>query len=85
MNKKLYVGNISYQTTDEDLQKHFSEAGTVESAVVIRDRNTQRSKGFGFVEMATEEEADAAIESLNGKPLDGRELRIDRARPMQQR
>lgn len=81
MNKKLYVGNLSYDTTEDKLKEAFSEAGTVESCDVITDRATQRSKGFGFVEMSTEEEAKKAIEMFNGKDLDGRTIRVDEARP----
>ncbi|MFA6437097.1 MAG: RNA-binding protein [Candidatus Paceibacterota bacterium] len=85
MNKKLYVGNLSYNTTDKSLEEHFSQAGTVESAAVIMDRMSGRSKGFGFVEMASDEEAKKAIEMLNGKELDGRALKIDEARPPKER
>jgi len=85
MNKKLYVGNLPYSTTDDQLKEHFSQAGKVDSANVITDKMSGRSKGFGFVEMSTEEEAQAAIDTLNGKPFEGRELRIDEARPMKPR
>ena len=85
MNKKLYVGNLPYSATDEMLKEHFSQAGTVASANVINDKMSGRSKGFGFVEMGSDEEAQAAIDTLNGKPLEGRELRIDEARPMKPR
>lgn len=81
MNKKLYVGNLNYDTTEDKLKKTFSEAGTVESCDIITDRATNRSKGFGFVEMSTEEEAKKAIEMFNGKELDGRTIRVDEARP----
>ena len=81
MNKKLYIGNLDYNTTEDDLQKLFSEAGTVESASIIRDRQTDRSKGFGFVEMATGEEAEKAIEMFDGKPFEGREIKVAEARP----
>lgn len=84
-NKKLYVGNISYTTTEEVMKEHFSQAGTVESAVIITDKMTGRSKGFGFVEMSSEAEAQAAIEMLNGKELAGRELKINEARPREER
>lgn len=85
MAKKLYVGGLSYDTTEEALKEAFSEIGTVESAVIIMDRMTNRSKGFGFVEMATEEEAQKAIEALNGKELDGRTVTVNEARPMEER
>ncbi len=85
MAKKLYVGNLSYNTTDGDLQDVFEEFGAVESAVVISDRDTGRSKGFGFVEMASSEEADAAIEALDGAEVGGRTLRVNEARPRENR
>jgi len=85
MNNKLYVGGLSFQTTDESLKDFFSQAGTVNSAKVIIDRMTGKSRGFGFIEMSSEEEADKAIETLNGKELDGRTLKIDKAKPMQER
>lgn len=85
MAKKLYVGGLSYDTTGETLKETFSQAGTVESAVVIMDRMSGRSKGFGFVEMATDDEAQAAIEMLNGKELDGRTITVNEARPQESR
>ena len=85
MAKKLYVGGLSYDTTEATLKEAFSAAGTVESATIIIDRMTDRSKGFGFVEMATDEEAQKAIETLNGKELDGRTLTVNEARPMEAR
>lgn len=85
MAKKLYVGGLSYDTTEQTLKEAFSQAGTVESANVIVDRMTGRSKGFGFVEMATEEEARAAIEKLNGKEIDGRTVTVNEARPQEPR
>ncbi len=85
MSKKLYVGNLPYEIKDEDLREHFSQAGNVESATVITDRTTGRSKGFGFVEMSTEEEAQKAIEMLNGKELNSRALTINEARPKEER
>lgn len=85
MSKKLYVGNLSFQTTDQDLQQLFAQAGTVESASVIEDRDTGRSKGFAFVEMSTEEEATAAIEQFNGKEVAGRALKVNEARPRENR
>jgi cold-inducible RNA-binding protein len=81
MGKKLYVGNLGYGVTDSDLTKMFEAHGTVESAQVIMDRDTGRSKGFGFVEMKTEQEAQAAIAALNGKDSGGRALTVNEARP----
>jgi RNA recognition motif-containing protein len=81
----LYVGNLPYQTTSDDLKNTFSQAGTVASAQVITDKMTGRSKGFGFVEMSTDEEAKAAIEMYNGKEIDGRALTVNEARPMEPR
>src|SRR5918912_985130 len=81
MSTKLYVGNLSFKTTSEELREHFSQAGTVESASVIEDRETGRSRGFGFVEMASAEDAAAAIEKFNGKELDGRALTVNEAKP----
>ncbi len=85
MAKKLYVGSLSYNTTDASLKEFFSQAGTVQSANVIIDKMTGRSRGFGFVEMASDEEADKAVEMLNGKELDGRALAVNEARPMTER
>ena len=85
MAKKLYVGGLSYDTTEEGLKENFSQAGTVESATVINDKMSGRSKGFGFVEMSTDEEAKKAIEMFNGKEIDGREVKVDEARPMEPR
>lgn len=81
MATKLYVGNLSFRTTGDDLKEAFSQAGTVESASVIEDRETGRSRGFAFVEMATPEEAAAAIEMFNGKDLGGRNLTVNEAKP----
>jgi cold-inducible RNA-binding protein len=81
MAKKLYVGNLSYNLGDSDLQELFAAYGAVDSAQVIMDRNTGRSKGFGFVEMNTDEQAAAAIAGLNGKEVDGRALNVNEARP----
>ena len=81
MGRKVYVGNLSYSVNDTDLEQMFSGYGTVESAKVITDRDTGRSKGFGFVEMATDQEAQAAIAALNGKEYDGRNLTVNEARP----
>ncbi len=83
--KNLYVGGISFDTTDDGLRTFFEQAGTVESASVITDRDSGRSRGFGFVEMATEAEASKAIEELNGKELDGRTLTVNEARPRKER
>lgn len=82
---KLYVGNLSYQTTADQLSSSFSQYGTVVSSTVISDKFSGRSKGFGFVEMETEEAANAAIEGLNGQELDGRALRVNVARPLEER
>jgi cold-inducible RNA-binding protein len=83
--KKLYVGNLSYGTTDSDLQRMFEEFGTVQSAQVIMDRESGRSKGFGFVEMGSQQEAEAAIKALNGKDMDGRALTVNEAKPREDR
>ena len=85
MAKKLYVGNLSYGTTDGDLQQLFEPHGTVQSAQVIMDRDTGRSKGFGFVEMENDAEAQKAIEALNGTPYKGRPLTVNEARPREDR
>ena len=85
MGKKLYCGNLSYNTTSSDLDQIFGEFGTVKSADVIMDRDTGRSKGFGFVEMNSDQEAMAAIEGVNGKEHDGRTLTVNEARPREER
>jgi RNA recognition motif-containing protein len=85
MGKKLYVGNLSYNVDSSQLQELFSPHGTVESAQVISDRDTGRSKGFGFVEMKTDEEAQAAIAALNGQQHEGRALTVNEARPREDR
>ncbi len=85
MSKKLYVGNLSYGTTDSDLQSMFGSHGTVQSAQVIMDRDTGRSKGFGFVEMDSGEQAQAAITALNGHEVNGRALTVNEARPRPER
>jgi len=85
MNKKLYVGGLPYAVTEDRLQEIFSAHGTVESARVITDRFTGRSRGFGFVGMSNEEEAQTAIDSLNGTDLDGRSLTVNEARPQENR
>jgi RNA recognition motif-containing protein len=81
MGRKLYVGNLTYGVTDSDLQTMLEAHGTVQSAQVIMDRDTGRSKGFGFVEMGSDAEAQAAITGLNGKEVDGRALTVNEARP----
>lgn len=78
---KLYVGNLSWNTTENSLQDAFAECGEVVSAKIITDRNTNRSKGFGFVEMASDEAAEKAIEQFNGKEIDGRTIRVNLAKP----
>ena len=83
--KKLYVGGVSYSTSEDGLRSAFAKAGEVTSVAIIMDKMTGRSKGFGFVEMATEEAAQAAIEMWNGKELDGRKLTVNEARPKEER
>lgn len=85
MAKKLYVGGLSYNTTDEGLKEAFSQAGTVASATIIMDRMSGRSKGFGFVEYESDEDAQKAIDMWNGKDLDGRKLTVNEARPLEAR
>ncbi|HXI61433.1 MAG TPA: RNA-binding protein [Pyrinomonadaceae bacterium] len=85
MSTKLYVGNLAFQTTSEQLQTMFAQAGTVESVSLIEDRETGRSRGFGFVEMQTKEEGAAAIQQFNGKDLDGRALKVNEAKPREDR
>lgn len=85
MTTKLYVGSLSYDTTEDSLKDLFSQAGTVTSASIIIDKFSGRSKGFGFVEMSTEEEAKKAIETLNEKELDGRKIVVDEAKPMEKK
>ena len=85
MAKKLYVGSLSYDTTDESLRNAFAQAGAVESASVLMDKMSGRSRGFGFVEMANDEDAQKAIEMWNGKELDGRTIIVNEARPMTDR
>jgi RNA recognition motif-containing protein len=82
---KLYVGNLSFQTSSEELQQLFAQAGTVESATVVEDRDTGRSRGFGFVEMASKEEGEKAIQQFNGTDLNGRNLTVNEARPREDR
>lgn len=85
MGKKLYVGNLGYGVTDSDLQAMFEAHGTVQSAQIIMDRDTGRSKGFGFVEMGNDQEAQAAIAALNGKDSGGRSLTVNEAKPREDR
>lgn len=85
MSNKLYVGNLSFRVTSEDLQEYFGAAGTVESANVVFDRETGRSRGFGFVEMATEEDANSAIAQFNGQEYEGRNIVVNEARPREDR
>src|SRR5437588_13081401 len=85
MSIKLYVGNLAFQTSSEDLQQLFAQAGTVESAAVVEDRETGRSRGFGFVEMSSKEEGDAAVTQFNGKEVNGRALTVNEAKPRENR
>lgn len=85
MAKKLYIGGLSYDTTESTLRETFAVAGTVESATIIMDRASGRSKGFGFVEMSSNEEAQKAIEMFNGKEIDGRSVTVNEARPQEDR
>ncbi len=85
MSTKLYVGNLSFDTSGQDLEELFGQVGTVESASVIEDRDTGRSRGFGFIEMSSKEEAAQAIEQFNGKEVDGRELKVNEAKPRESR
>jgi cold-inducible RNA-binding protein len=85
MSMKLYVGNLAFQTTDEDLLELFSQAGAVESAQVVMDRDTGRSRGFGFVEMSSKAEGEAAISQFNGVEINGRSLTVNEARPRENR
>jgi RNA recognition motif-containing protein len=82
---KLYVGNLSFQTSSDDLQELFAQAGTVESSAVVEDRETGRSRGFGFVEMSTSEEGQAAIQKFNGTEVNGRSLTVNEAKPREDR
>jgi len=85
MNKKLYVGGLAFSITDEQLKTLFESHGTVESAKVIMDRYTDRSRGFGFVEMSTQQEAEQAIQALNGTELEGRSLTVNESKPRENR
>jgi len=85
MGKKVYVGNLSYETSQADLEQMFGDHGTVESAQIIMDRDTGRSKGFGFIEMSSDAEAEAAIGALDGKDSGGRALKVNEAKPREPR
>ena len=85
MAQKLYVGNLSYNVNDDSLKDYFAQAGTVQSAMIITDKMSGRSKGFGFVEMSSEEEAKSAIDMFNGKEFEGRTLTVNEARPREER
>jgi len=85
MTMKLYVGNLAFSTSSQDLQELFAAAGTVESASVVEDRDTGRSRGFGFVEMSSKEEGEAAIAQFNGKEVNGRSLTVNEAKPRENR
>ncbi|MFC1617116.1 RNA recognition motif domain-containing protein [Candidatus Margulisiibacteriota bacterium] len=85
MTNKLYVGNLPYSANDDSLKELFSECGQVTSSTVIVDRDTNRSKGFGFIEMSTQEEAEKAISTFNGKDLDGRAIKVNPAKPQEKR
>lgn len=85
MSMKLYVGNLSFDTSSQDLERIFGEIGNVESASVIEDRETGRSRGFGFVEMASQSDGQNAIDQLNGHEVDGRELKVNEAKPRENR
>ncbi len=85
MSMKLYVGNLAFQTSSDDLQQLFAQAGTVESATVVEDRETGRSRGFGFVEMSSKEEGNAAIQKFNGQEMGGRALNVNEAKPREDR
>ena len=85
MSMKLYVGNLAFATSSQDLQELFAGAGTVESASIVEDRETGRSRGFGFVEMSSKEEGEAAISQFNGKEISGRALKVNEAKPRENR
>jgi RNA recognition motif-containing protein len=85
MSMKLYVGNLSFKTNTQDLEQLFAQVGTVESTNIIEDRETGRSRGFGFVEMSSKEEGERAIAEFNGKEFDGRELKVNEAKPQENR
>jgi len=85
MSVKLYVGNLAFQTSGEELGQLFGQVGTVDSSLVVSDRDTGRSRGFGFIEMSTRESAQAAIAQFNGKEVDGRQLKVSEAKPRENR
>lgn len=85
MNKKLFVGNLSYNLSEDQLREAFEEVGTVESVAIITDKMSGRSKGFGFVEMSSDEEAQKAIDEIGGKEVDGRPLTVNEAKPLEPR
>ena len=85
MSMKLYVGNLAFETSGDNLRQHFAQAGTVETATVVEDRDTGRSRGFGFVEMSSKEEGEAAIQQFNGNDLNGRNLTVNVAKPRENR
>jgi len=85
MSMKLYVGNLAFETSGENLRQHFAQVGTVETATVVEDRDTGRSRGFGFVEMSSKEEGEAAIARFNGNDLNGRDLTVNVAKPREVR
>lgn len=85
MSMKLYVGNLTFETSGENLCQHFEQAGTVETATVVADRDTGRSRGFGFVEMSSREEGEAAIQQFNGNDFNGRNLTVNVAKPRENR
>jgi uncharacterized membrane protein YgcG len=85
MSMKLYVGNLSFETNNQDLLELFAQSGSVQSANIVEDRETGRSRGFGFVEMASKEEGEAAIEALNGQEVNGRALKVNEAKPREDR
>ncbi len=85
MATKLYVGNLSFQTQEDELREHFAQFGEVVSATIVSDRDTGRSRGFGFVEMSSDAEARNAIQALDGKELDGRQLKVNEAKPREDR
>ena len=85
MSTKLYVGNLAFETTSQELQNLFAQAGTVQSASVVEDRDTGRSRGFAFIEMSSQEEAASAIEQFNGKEIGGRALKVNEAKPRENR
>src|SRR3954462_10177037 len=85
MSMKLYVGNLAFQTSSDDLQQLFAQAGTVESVSIVEDRETGRSRGFGFIEMSSKEEGNAAIAQFNGKEMNGRNLTVNEAKPRENR